>query len=253
MIDRLHTTAERPARRGAAAPSRPAGCRRDLDLAALGAAGTYVQIVALPDGRVIAASPGFGGVPALTTMTEGGDIVRVEAAQAAGLPGERLVVTREQVDAPVGRVSPAGRLPVRQRRSQRRRRAGGPPGRLPAAGRRGGRRSPGSWPAGPCDPWRRSAPRWRPSPASTLDRRVPVPRSGDEVARLADTMNAMLDRLEDASTRQQRFVADASHELRSPVAAIRTELEVAQRTAAPGRAGPRWPSACSPRRPGSRR
>ncbi len=68
---------------------------------------------------------------------------------------------------------------------------------------------------------------------STLDRRVPVPRSGDEVASLAHTMNAMLDRLEDASTRQQRFVADASHELRSPVAAIRTELEVAQRTARP--------------------
>jgi signal transduction histidine kinase len=68
---------------------------------------------------------------------------------------------------------------------------------------------------------------------STLDRRVPVPRSGDEVSRLAQTMNAMLDRLEDASTRQQRFVADASHELRSPVTAIRTELEVAQRTAAP--------------------
>ena len=66
---------------------------------------------------------------------------------------------------------------------------------------------------------------------STLDRRVGVPGSGDEVARLARTMNAMLDRLEDSSTRQRRFVADASHELRSPVAAIRTELEVAQRTA----------------------
>lgn len=66
---------------------------------------------------------------------------------------------------------------------------------------------------------------------STLDRRVPVPDSGDEVARLATTMNAMLDRLQEASSRQQRFVADASHELRSPVAAIRTELEVAQRTA----------------------
>jgi signal transduction histidine kinase len=72
---------------------------------------------------------------------------------------------------------------------------------------------------------------------STLDRRVPVPRSGDEVSRLAHTMNAMLDRLEDASTRQQRFVADASHELRSPVTAIRTELEVAKRTAAPDE----WP------------
>jgi signal transduction histidine kinase len=68
---------------------------------------------------------------------------------------------------------------------------------------------------------------------TTLSRRVPVPTSADEVARLAATMNAMLDRLEDSASRQQRFVADASHELRSPVAAIRTELEVAQRTAAP--------------------
>lgn len=74
--------------------------------------------------------------------------------------------------------------------------------------------------------------------ATTLDRRVPVPPSGDEVARLAHTMNAMLDRLEDASARQQRFVADASHELRSPVTAIRTELEVAQRTAGPAD----WPA-----------
>lgn len=61
---------------------------------------------------------------------------------------------------------------------------------------------------------------------SDLHRRVPVPSTGDEVARLAVTMNAMLDRLEGASERQRRFVADASHELRSPITRLRTEVEV---------------------------
>lgn len=73
--------------------------------------------------------------------------------------------------------------------------------------------------------------------ATSLDRRVPEPRSRDEVARLATTMNQMLDRLEGASARQRRFVSDASHELRSPVAAIRTTGEVA--LAHPGVAD--WP------------
>jgi signal transduction histidine kinase len=58
-----------------------------------------------------------------------------------------------------------------------------------------------------------------------LDRRVPEPATDDEIGRLARTMNAMLDRLEDASLRQRAFVADASHDLQSPLAAIRAELE----------------------------
>ncbi len=62
--------------------------------------------------------------------------------------------------------------------------------------------------------------------SQTLDRRVPVPNSGDEVARLAETMNGMLARLEAASDRQREFVSDASHELRNPVASIRNALEV---------------------------
>ncbi|WP_225101987.1 cell wall metabolism sensor histidine kinase WalK [Streptomyces sp. CoH27] len=62
--------------------------------------------------------------------------------------------------------------------------------------------------------------------ATDLTRRVPEPGTDDEVGRLADTMNAMLARLDDAATRQRRFVADASHELRSPLTAIRTGLEV---------------------------
>jgi signal transduction histidine kinase len=60
-----------------------------------------------------------------------------------------------------------------------------------------------------------------------LDRRVPVPPRRDEIGRLASTMNEMLDRLQAASERQRKFVGDASHELQSPIAALRTQLEVA--------------------------
>ncbi len=63
--------------------------------------------------------------------------------------------------------------------------------------------------------------------ASELHRRVPDPTGSDEIARLATTMNQMLDRLEGSALAQRRFVADASHELRSPVAIIRQHAEVA--------------------------
>ncbi len=64
--------------------------------------------------------------------------------------------------------------------------------------------------------------------SAELDRRVPNPPGNDEIARLAMTMNSMLERLERGQARQRRFVADASHELRSPVASIRQHAEVAQ-------------------------
>ena len=62
--------------------------------------------------------------------------------------------------------------------------------------------------------------------SADLSQRVPEPGTSDEIGRLARTMNDMLARLDDAAARQRRFVADASHELRSPLTAIRTGLEV---------------------------
>lgn len=64
--------------------------------------------------------------------------------------------------------------------------------------------------------------------AEHLDRRVAVPDSADEIAALATTMNGMLDRLDASATAQRRFVSDASHELRSPLATIRQHAELAQ-------------------------
>ncbi|KOT93235.1 hypothetical protein ADK86_19500 [Streptomyces sp. NRRL F-5755] len=59
-----------------------------------------------------------------------------------------------------------------------------------------------------------------------LDRRVPVPRAKDEIARMAVTTNDTLDRLQRSAEQQRRFVADASHELRSPISALRASLEI---------------------------
>jgi signal transduction histidine kinase len=59
--------------------------------------------------------------------------------------------------------------------------------------------------------------------------RLPVPASHDEISRLAETLNDMLGRLDAARARQRAFVADAAHELRSPLTNMRTQLEVARR------------------------
>jgi signal transduction histidine kinase len=61
-----------------------------------------------------------------------------------------------------------------------------------------------------------------------LEDRIPIPTADDEVARLAVTMNDMLDRLEASQAAQRRFVSDASHELRSPLATINAALDLAQ-------------------------
>ena len=65
--------------------------------------------------------------------------------------------------------------------------------------------------------------------AGLAEQRLPVPNSQDEIHRLAVTLNAMLDRIDSATSRQRTFVGDAAHELRSPLASIRVQLEVGQR------------------------
>jgi signal transduction histidine kinase len=59
--------------------------------------------------------------------------------------------------------------------------------------------------------------------------RLPVPAPNDEIRRLGETLNQMLDRIEATIRRERRFIADASHELRTPLSLLRTELELAER------------------------
>ncbi len=64
--------------------------------------------------------------------------------------------------------------------------------------------------------------------ARDLHERVPVPQARDEIAALAATVNGTLDRLETSVETHKRFVADAAHELRSPIATLRARLELAE-------------------------
>jgi len=61
-----------------------------------------------------------------------------------------------------------------------------------------------------------------------LSRRIEMPTHHDELGRLAKTFNEMLESIEVAYSAQQRFVSDASHELRAPLTAIQGNLELAQ-------------------------
>ena len=86
------------------------------------------------------------------------------------------------------------------------------------------------WAAGgalrPVDAMRRSA---ATISAGGPDERLPVPPAGDELTRLGETLNAMLGRLDAAIERERRFTDDAAHELRTPLALHRAELELALR------------------------
>lgn len=65
--------------------------------------------------------------------------------------------------------------------------------------------------------------------ASELNSRIPLPIANDEIKKLAETLNAMLDRIQQAFQSQERFVADASHQLLTPLTIMRGELEMLQK------------------------
>jgi hypothetical protein len=191
-------------------------------------AGTAVQITA-PDGTMVMASPQAGSAPMLTaaqlqqarsgevsfTTELQGDRSRVLAAAIPAGRGRVIAVATgtDVADAAVERAELALLL-------------GGPPAVLLAG--------VGAWLlAGaalrPVERMRRQAAEIS---DRDVERRLAVPATRDEIAALGTTMNALLSRLQEALTRERGFVADAGHELRTPLAILRTELELAAR---PGR------------------
>jgi hypothetical protein len=193
------------------------------------APGEYVVQAVDPGNRVRGASPDAGSVPLLTaselararhgrifvTPTIDEENARVTAAPLSGHPGWVAVagVSLEEFDATQGQV--ARELAI----------GGGIFVAVAALGAYGLARAALS----PVERLRRQV-----AALSERDEQsgVEVPRTHDEIAALAGTMNELLGRLQRALARQRAFVSDASHELRTPFAVLRGELELAAR---PGR------------------
>lgn len=204
------------------------------DLPVGDAEGMLIQVVDA-DGRVVAASRNVAGAPPVALLAPGGsaevavplddDPFLAVAVGADTADGRRTVLVARSVD-PVGRSS--GIVSVLL--------AVGLPALLAVVG---------------VTTWRVVGRALAPVEAiraevdaisaAGLHRRVPDPPGDDEISRLARTMNRMLGRLERAQLRQRQLVSDASHELRSPVAALRQHAEVAlahpDRTSTPELAG----------------
>jgi signal transduction histidine kinase len=197
-----------------------------VPIPATGATAVYVQVIG--DGQVVAAS---ATADRLVPLLRPDEIARVRAGERLNLPGDRA-----GIDSPIRVVG------VRA----------GPATVVVAVGteqladserivRRWVRlTAPGllavlavltwllvGWTLRPVEALRRGA---ADISGRNLDERLPVPQAGDEISRLAATLNDMLDRIDASRRRQRSFVSDAAHELRSPLASIRTQLEVAQRT-----------------------
>ena len=176
----------------------------------------FVQV--LRDGRIVAASGSVRGLPPLASPSPG-EHVRLDTVPFTNAPFIVAAAARGNLTAVVGRNIDDE---VDARTTVRKALLLGGPTLLVVVG------AVTWWIVGralrPVEDIREEVERIS---ARELDRRVPDAPGDDEVARLAATMNRMLDRLQVSQDRQRRLVSDASHELRSPVAAIRQHAEVA--------------------------
>ncbi|MGN6415489.1 sensor histidine kinase [Flexivirga sp.] len=187
-----------------------------------------VQVVAA-DGRVLAGSGDLGYRKRMFTLTGSDDTV-VRTQQPAGHPGTDYRVAATTADTRSGPVTVYAALPTEPVDSSTTELLSALAVGLPIlvailtligwllVGRA----------LRPVDAVRRQA---ADIPGTDLSRRLRPPAAEDELARLTATFNELLARIETASAQQHRFVADAAHELRSPIATLRTQLEVTGRSA----------------------
>jgi signal transduction histidine kinase len=192
---------------------------------------TLVQVV---DGnnRVIAASP---GADAVVSILRNDQLPKARMGHPLTVAGERasidtpLRVVAVNADVPDGQrtvlvATDLGRVVDSSRLLQRYLLFGAPLAIIVMAGVTW-------WIVGltlrPVDALQRGAAQL--SAAGLSRSRLPVPTAQDEIHSLATTLNDMLDRLDTATSRQRRFVGDAAHELRSPIASLRLQLEIAGR------------------------
>ncbi len=207
--------------------------RADAELAVVERSGTlphdqpddaFAQLIG-PDGALVASSSGIAGAPALVRDDVVAPTVSERGAVAIG--GEVVPARMLAVPLPEGGVLVVGASLDDQRQTL---------GRLATSLAVGGPLAlilvTGvtwllvGWTLRPVESMRREA---AAISASDAARRLPVPDTRDELALLAETLNAMLQRLEDAIERERRFVDDASHELRTPLANLKAELDLALR------------------------